>query len=348
VKICVVGAGAIGGFLAGRLAQCGHEVSVVARGAHLEAIRRDGLTLVDQLGVATPAQRVRAESAEGLAALGAQELVVLALKAHQIGDVAPRLRVLFDAHTPVVALQNGIPWWYFHAHGGALAGRRLESVDPGGRIAEGIAAHRIIGAVAHKGAEVVSPGVVRHVATPADRFPIGEPDGVRSDRVVAISHLLETAGVAAPVTADIRTEKWFKLWGNIVWNPVCALTQATLLDVHRLPVAHQLGVTLMHEMRELGHRLGIEIPGTPEQRLGRALEVGAVRPSMLQDVQAGRPLEVEALLGALVELADITDARIPSIRTVYACARLLDAVVVGRRVRIDAVRAAIARPGLSP
>ncbi|MCW5656829.1 MAG: 2-dehydropantoate 2-reductase [Burkholderiaceae bacterium] len=335
MRICVVGAGAIGGFLAGRLACAGHEVSVVARGAHLDAMRRNGLVLIDQHGESMPALRVRAESAERSAELGTQDLVVLALKSHQIADVAPRLGALCDARTPVVALQNGIPWWYFHAHRGPLAGRRLESVDPGGRIAACIAPQRVIGSVAHKGAELAAAGVVRHIVTPADRFPLGEPDGSRSERVTAISRVFQDAGVAAPVTVDIRTEKWFKLWGNVVWNPVCALTQATVLDLYHLPVARELGVTLMLEMRELARRLGVEIPGTPQQRLARALEIGAARPSMLQDVQAGRPIEIEALLGALVELADLTSTPVPSIRAVYACARLLDAVLRERKARID-------------
>jgi len=335
VKICVVGAGAIGGFLAGRLALAGHDVSVVARGAHLEAIRRDGLKLVDQHGEATPALRVRAESAVRCDALGAQDLVVLALKSHQIADVAPHLEALYAVRTPVITLQNGIPWWYFHAHGGPLAGRRLESVDPGGRIAGHIDPQRVIGSVAHKGAELAAPGVVRHIVTAADRFPLGEPDGSSGERVLALSDVFARAGVAAPVTPDIRTEKWFKLWGNVVWNPVCALTQATVTDLYHLPVARQLGVTLMLEMRDLARRLGVEIPGTPEQRLSRALEVGAARPSMLQDVQAGRPIEIEALLGALVELADLTSTPVPSIRAVYACARLLDTVLRERNVRLD-------------
>lgn len=339
MRICVVGAGAIGGFLAGKLALAGHDVCAIARGAHLDAIRHDGLTLVDQHGGVERGIRLRAETAAHAGALGAQDLVVLALKSHQLADAAPMLGPLYGPETPVVALQNGLPWWYFEGRPGRWAGRRLESVDPGGRIAAHLPQRRVIGSVAHKGAEVVAPGVVRHTVTPADRFPLGEPDGSRSARVVAISEVFERAGVAAPVTTDIRTEKWFKLWGNLVWNPVCALTRATVLEVHELPVARELGVTLMLEARELARRLGVEIPGTPEQRLARALEIGSVKPSMLQDVEAGRPLEVDALLGVLVELADLTETPIPSIRAIHACAKLLDTVAVDGRARRASPRA---------
>lgn len=334
MKVCVVGAGAIGGFLAGKLALAGHDVSVLARGAHLEAIRRQGLTLVDQHGKVERAPGVRAEQGSTAGALGAQEVVVLALKSHQIAEVAPALRELLGAATPVVALQNGLPWWYFHRHGGAFEGRRLESVDPGGRIDRHLPVARVIGSVAHKGAEISEPGVVRHIVTPADRFPLGEPDGSRSARIEAVSDLLQGAGVAAPITADIRTEKWFKLWGNVVWNPVCALTQASVLGVYQTPIAQQLGVTLMVEAQAVAAKLGVTIPGTPQARLARALEIGAARPSMLQDTQAGRPLEIDALLGVIVELARLTDTPVPSIEAVYSCAKLLDTVITGQQVRI--------------
>lgn len=334
MKVCVVGAGAIGGFLACKLALAGHEVSVLARGAHLEAIRHRGLTLIDPDGRTQRVGGVRAADVEALAELGEQELVFLALKAHQIADVAPRLRALLGSATPVVALQNGIPWWYFHQHGGPFDGRRLESVDPGGRIAQHLAVERVIGSVAHKGAEVSAPGVVRHTVTAADRFPLGELDGRRSERIEAVSAMLEGAGVPAPVTVDIRTEKWFKLWGNVVWNPICALTHATALGLYQAPIARQLGVTMMLEARTVAAKLGITIPGTPQARLARALDIGHVRPSMLQDAQAGRPLEIGALLGVVVELARLTDTAVPSIEAVYACAKLLDSVIVEQRVQI--------------
>ncbi|WP_418319782.1 2-dehydropantoate 2-reductase [Piscinibacter sakaiensis] len=334
MRICVAGAGAIGGFLAAKLALAGHDVSVLARGAHCEAIRSGGLTLIDQHGGTQQTIGVRAAEADRLAELGEQELVILALKAHQIADLVPRLDVLLSATTPVVALQNGLPWWYFHRHGGRFDGRRLESVDPGGLIARHLPVERVIGCVAHKGAEISAPGVVRHVATAGDRFPVGEPDGSRSARVEAISAVLNGAWVAAPVITNIRTEKWFKLWGNLVWNPICALTHATVLDLSEAPIANELGVTMMLEAQAVAARLGVSIPGTPQARLARAREVGHVRPSMLQDTQAGRRLEIDALLGVIVELARLTGTAVPSIEAIYACAKLLDKVLAERRVRI--------------
>ena len=332
MKVCVVGAGAIGGYLAGRLAIAGHEVSVLARGAHRDAIRRNGLVLVDQHGQREHA-RVRCAGEDGVGA-GRQDIVILAVKAHQVAEVAPCLGSLLCDHTPIVALQNGIPWWYFHRHGGPFEGRRLESVDPGGAIERPLPVDRVCGAVAQKAAEVSGPGVVRHTVTEADRFPLGELDGERTARIVALSDMLERAGVAAPISSQIRTEKWLKLWGNLVWNPVSAMTQATVLEIHGSSRAYDLGVTMMIEAQTVASRLGISIPGTPQERLARALQVGAARPSMLQDVQAGRPLEIEALLGAIVELADLVGTPIPSIAAVYSCAHLLNSVIVERKVRL--------------
>jgi 2-dehydropantoate 2-reductase len=334
VRICVVGAGAIGGYLAGKLALAGHEVSVVARGAHLEAIARNGIKLIDQHGNVQHASGIRARPA-GSCDLSVQDLILLSLKAHQITEIAPQIASMIGDATPVVTLQNGLPWWYFLGRGGPFAGLRLESLDPGGVIEAHLRIDHIIGGVVHKGAEVSAPGVIRHTVTAADRFPLGEPDGSRSDRVEALSSLLDAAGIAAPVSADIRTEKWFKLWGNLVWNPVCALTQTTVLEFHRSPLAQHLGVTLMLEARAVAAKLGVEIPGTPQARLARALEVGAVRPSMLQDVLSGRPLEIDALLGVIIELARRTETPVPSIDAVYACAKLLDSVIRERQVRIQ-------------
>ncbi len=332
MRVCVVGAGAIGGYLAGKLALAGHEVAVVARGAHREAIRQQGLVLVDQHG---NVQRARVECVgdDGVSP-GVQDVLILTVKAHQIAAIAPDLVPFLGEQTPVVALQNGIPWWYFHRHGGPFEGRRLESVDPGGAIERCLPVSHVCGAVAQKAAEVSEPGVIRHTVTEADRFPLGEPDGSRSARIEAVSALLEQAGIAAPISSDIRTEKWFKLWGNLVWNPVSALTQANVLEIHGSSGVRQLGVTMMLEAQAVALRLGIAIPGTPQARMARAVQVGAVRPSMLQDVQAGRPLEIEALLGAVVELADLTDVPIPSIAAVYACTQLLDSVIVEHAIRL--------------
>lgn len=333
MKICVVGAGAIGGYLAVKLALAGHEVSVVARGNHLAAIRQKGLRLVNRdSGAELRVQNILAS--DRMADLGPQDCILLALKAHQIAAVAADLRALYGPATPVVTLQNGIPWWYFHRHGGPLAGTRLESVDPGGLIGAQLEPDRIIGCVVYKGAEVIEPGVIRHTKTAGDKFPLGELDGSETPRIRAISEALEGAGVRAPVIPDIRAEKWFKLWGNLAWNPICALTHAHALEVYQSPEASRLSLIMMREAQAIAEKLGIRFRGTPEDRMQRIHEIGPTRPSMLQDTEAGRPLEVDALVGAVVELAGLTDTPAPHVEAVYACAKLLSGVVAGRRVRI--------------
>ncbi|UUX97330.1 ketopantoate reductase family protein [Aquabacterium sp. J223] len=331
MRIAVVGAGAIGGYLAAKLALAGHDTSLLARGAQLEAIRRDGLTLVDHDGGAQHVRGLRAS--DRLADLGPQDLVLLALKAHQIATVAPGLAAL-GADTPVVAMQNGIPWWYFQRCGGPHEGHVLQSADPGGLIAAHLPPERVIGCVAFKAAEVLRPGVVRHTVTANDKFPLGELDGRSTARVLAASQALQEAGVAAPVVPDIRAEKWFKLLGNLAWNPICALTQATVSEVGAIPEGRELCLAMMREGIAVAASLGVTVRGSPETRMKRADEVGAVRPSMLQDTQAGRPLEVDALVGAVVELARLTRTPVPVTEAVHACARLLSSVIEQRGVRI--------------
>ena len=333
MKICVVGAGAIGGYLAVKLALAGHKISVVARGNHLAAIRRNGLRLVNRdSGAELHVQNMLAS--DQMADLGRQDFVLLALKAHQIAAAAADLRVLYGPETTVVTLQNGIPWWYFHQHGGALAGTRLESVDPGGLIDAQLEPTRVLGCVVYKGAEVIEPGVIRHTETAGDKFPLGELDGSETPRIRAISEALERAGVHAPVIPDIRAEKWFKLWGNMAWNPICALTHANALEVYQSPQANRLSLIMMREAQVIAEKLGIRFRGTPEDRMQRIHQIGPTRPSMLQDTEAGRPLEVDALVGAVVELAGLTATPAPHVEAVYACAKLLGGVVAGRRVRI--------------
>lgn len=331
MRIAVVGAGAIGGYLAARLALAGNDVSVLARGAQLDAIARHGLTLVDRDGGEQRAPGLRAS--DRLADLGPQDLVLLALKAHQIAAVAPGLAAL-GADAPVVALQNGIPWWYFHRCGGPREGQRLESVDPGGVIAAHLPSERVIGCVAFKAAEVLRPGVVAHTVTPNDKFPLGELDGRPTERVLAAAQALQQAGIAAPVVPDIRAEKWFKLLGNLAWNPICALTQATVLEVCAVPEGRELCLAMMREGTAVAASLGVTVRGSPETRMKRADEVGAVRPSMLQDAQAGRPLEVDALVAAVVELARLTGTPVPVTEAVHACAKMLSSVIAQRGVRI--------------
>lgn len=333
MKICVVGAGAIGAYMAALLAHAGEEVTVVARGAHLEAMKQRGIRLLNRDSNETVEVRsIRAEAKPQ--GLGVQDCVLLGVKAHQIGPLASDLRSLYGPNTSVVTLQNGIPWWYFHEHGGHLSGTRLASVDPDGRIAANIEPHRIIGCVVYKGAEVIEPGVVRHTVTPGDKFPLGELDGSSTARVQTLSDTLKKAGIEAPVIDDIRAEKWFKLWGNLAWNPIGALTHGDILEIHDSPEASRLALTMMYEAQAVAEKLGVRFRGTPEQRIARAREIGRGRSSMLQDTESGRPLEVEALVGSVVELSRLTDTPVPHIETVYALTKLLSEVMVSRSGRV--------------
>lgn len=332
MKICVVGAGAIGGYLAGKLAQAGHEVSLVARGEHLAAIKANGLTLIGPDGIERHARVARASSDPS--ELGEQDCVLLAVKAHQVTEVAPALSALYGPSTAVVTLQNGIPWWYFHKHGGALEGRVLSSVDPNASNSIHIPPERVIGAVANKSAHIARPGVIGHSDSVGDSFPLGELDGSSTQRVLRIATVLEDAGVKSPVTPDIRGAAWFKLWGNLFGNPVCALAQANCLEVHGLAETYELGILVMEEARLVADKLGVTFSATPAQRMARLPLLGPVRPSMLQDAQNGRALEVEPLLGTVVELAKLTGTKIPRIETLYACSKLLSQVITSNRVAI--------------
>jgi len=332
LKVCVVGAGAIGGYLAGKLALSGHEVSVIARGSHLDAIRLRGLTLVDQSGNRAVA-RV-AHASDCLSAARSQNYLFLAVKSHQLANIAQELFECYDNSTTVVTLQNGIPWWYFHGHGGEHEGRQLSSVDPDGRLSRFIPARRVIGAVVHKAACLLEPGVVLHTDVASDTFPLGELDGSNTARIRTISDALENAGIRAPVVDRIRDEKWYKLWGNMVFNPVCALTHANCKEFFELEETQRLGLALMEEARAVAEKLGVRFTATPLDRMERTRAVGAIQPSMLQDTEAGRQLEVEAMLGAIVELGRLTHTDIPRVQAMYACTKLLASVIGNRRVQI--------------
>jgi 2-dehydropantoate 2-reductase len=240
MKVCVVGAGAIGGMLAVRLAQAGHEVCVIVRGANLAAVRQHGMKLVLDEGTELVAP-VRAT--DRLAEAGVQDLVLLALKAHQVAAVVPEIGHLLGPDTPIVTLQNGVPWWYFFRHGGPLEGRVVEAVDPGGAIARGVDVSRLIGSVVYPAAEIVAPGVIRHLE--GNRFTLGELDGAESERVRVIAQAFREAGLRAPVVSDIRSEIWLKLWGNLTFNPVSALTHATLASICRFPLTRSLAARSM-------------------------------------------------------------------------------------------------------
>ena len=332
MKICVVGAGAIGGLLGAKLAAAGEEVTLVARGAHLDAIRARGLEVTMHDGTVVHARDIAVTSA--MRECERQDLVVLGVKAHQIAPVAGELPALFGPATMVLTAQNGIPWWYFQRHGGSLDGTVLASLDPDGTITRAIAPERIIGCIAYPAAEIAVPGRIRHIE--GSRFPVGELDGSVTERVSALSETLQRAGFKAPVLEDIRSEIWLKAWGNLSFNPISALTHATLVDICRFPPSRDLAARMMTEAQDVAARLGIAFRVSLEKRIAGAERVGKHKTSMLQDTEAGKVLETEALIGAVAELGRLTEVPTPTIDAVYALTRLLGHVIEEERVRVRA------------
>ncbi|MES2186801.1 MAG: 2-dehydropantoate 2-reductase [Pseudomonadota bacterium] len=317
MKICVVGAGAIGGYLAVRLAMAGHEVSVVIRGPNLAAVKAHGLKLItgDKEEVAPVTATAH------IADLPPQDLVILGMKAHQVAAVAPQLGTLLHDDTLIVTAQNGVPWWYFMKHGGDFEGSRIEAVDPGGEVSSHIDYHRVIGTIVYPACEMDAPGVIRHVE--GNRFSLGELDGADTPRIRTVADAFRKAGLKAPITADIRAEIWLKLWGNVTFNPISALTHATLVDICEFPATRELAVQMMGEAKAVGEKLGVPFKVSLEQRLAGAAAVGKHKTSMLQDVEIGRQLELGALVAAVIDLGRITGVPTPSIHNVYALASLL-------------------------
>jgi 2-dehydropantoate 2-reductase len=320
VRVCIVGAGAIGGLLAVRLAAAGQQVSVLARGDNLTAIRSTGLSLVEPDGSVTVAPAV--EAVDDLGSLGPQDVVVLAVKAHQIAAIAERLVAVYDDDTVVVPVQNGVPWWFFQKFPGPFEGRRLGSLDPDGTVERHIPADRVIACIAYPAAEREKPGVIRLVE--GDRFPVGELDGVRSERVTALAQALSVAGFTSRVLTDVRSHVWVKALGNLAMNPISALTGATLVEICRWPATRELAAQMMGEAAEIAEKLGLRLRISIEQRLEGAEQVGAHKTSMLQDVEAGRPLEIAPLIGAFVELGQLTRTPMPATETVYSLVSLLN------------------------
>jgi 2-dehydropantoate 2-reductase len=319
MKFAVVGAGAIGGLLGTGLALAGEEVVFIARNRNLAAIQQRGFRVLLEDGSEQHASQVRA--VQRMAEAGPQDVVLLTLKAQQVREVLPELRALFGPHTLLVSMVNGLPWWYFQKSGGAYEGRCLESVDPGGLIASQIEAERIIAGVVYPAAELVEPGVVRLIE--GNRFSLGELDGSRSPRIEGLAQALMRAGFKAPVSKDIRSELWVKLWGNLCFNPISALTQATLADICRFAPTRELAAAMMAEAQTLAEKLGVTFKVTIEQRIAGAEAVGAHKTSMLQDLERGNPLELEALVGAVLELGRITATPTPHIAAIYAVTALL-------------------------
>jgi len=317
MKICVFGAGAIGGYIGAKLAQAGASVSLVARGPHLAAMQDKGLTLIED---DRQPQTVPVTASDNPAELGPQDYVVVTLKAHSVPPVVDKMQPLIGANTTIVSGVNGVPWWYFHKIGGAHEGTRLASVDPGNAQWNGFGPDNVLGCVVYPAAEVPTPGTIKHIE--GNRFSLGEPDGSKSDRAVALSKALMAAGLKAPVRPRLRDEIWVKLWGNLSFNPISALTHATLdvlcTDEGTRPVARNM----MLEAQTIAEKLGVKFPIDVERRIDGGAAVGAHRTSMLQDLEQGRPMEIDALVGSVQELGRVTDTPTPTIDTVLALIKL--------------------------
>lgn len=319
MRVAVLGAGAIGGLVGGLLARSGTDTTLIARGRHLAAIRRDGLRIVgDALDVV-----VDVPATEDPGDVGVVDVVLLGLKAYSYASCGPLLAPLLGPQTTVVAAQNGIPWWYFHRQGGPFDGRRLESVDPDGAVSAVISPERAIGCVPYPAAEITEPGVIRHLE--GMQFPLGEPDRSASDRCRQFAEAMSAAGFRSRV-GDIRPQIWLKLMGNAAFNPISALTGATMAEICAHPASRALVVRLMEEITAIASAIGDPPPAaiTIERRLAGAERVGHHKTSMLQDLEAGKSLEVDALLGSVVEIADMVGANVPNLRAVHAAVALLD------------------------
>ena len=327
MKFAIYGAGAIGGFLGARLRLAGQDVSLIARGPHLEAIRTKGLRVRDAvLGDLS----LQAPATDDPQEIGRVDVVVLGVKAHALTAIAPRVAALLGPETVVLTVQNGLPWWYFQGLEPPLTGERLESVDPGGLIADSIDARRVIGCLAYCSAAVSEPGVIEHVE--GVRFPLGEPGGSRSERVRRLAGIFDKAGLKAPVRKDLRHDIWVKMLGNAALNPISALTRTSLGEMLADPLIRELARAVMQEVVQTAAGAGVRMRISPEQRLEGAARAGSHKTSMLQDVEAGRPIEIEPIAGAVIELAGKVGVAAPNLRALYACCRL-------------AGRAASAEPG---
>ena len=317
MKICVFGAGAIGGYMGVKLAQAGADVSLVARGPHLAAMKANGLKLIEEGGEETV---VSVTASDNPADLGVQDYIIVTLKAHSVPPIVDKMKPLIGPNTTIVSGVNGVPWWYFHKIGGEHEGTRLESVDPGNAQWDGFGPDRVLGCVVYPAAEVIEPGVVKHIE--GNRFSLGEPDGSKSERAVALSQALTSAGLKAPVRPRLRDEIWVKLWGNLSFNPISALTHATLDVLCTDPGTRAVAKGMMLEAQEIAEALGVKFPIDVERRIDGGAAVGAHRTSMLQDLDQGRPMEIDALVGSVQELGRVVGVPTPTIDTVLALVQL--------------------------
>ncbi|MDG1504998.1 MAG: 2-dehydropantoate 2-reductase [Planktomarina sp.] len=316
MRICVFGAGAIGGYMGVKLAESGADVSLVARGPHLAAMKSNGLRLIEETGETTVTPIVSNDPAD----LGVQDYIIVTLKAHSVPAVVPKMAPLIGPNTTIVSGVNGVPWWYFHGVGGVLEGTRLASVDPGDAQWNGFGPDKVLGCVVYPAAEVVKPGVIKHIE--GNRFSLGEPDGSKSDRAVALSKALMSAGLKAPVRPKLRDEIWVKLWGNLSFNPISALTHATLDVLCTDPGTREVARGMMVEAQELAEKLGVKFPIDVQRRIDGGAAVGAHRTSMWQDLDQGRPMEIDALVKSVQELGVLTKTATPTIDTVLALTQL--------------------------
>ena len=332
MKVCIVGAGAIGGYMAVRIANAGHNVSVIARGPHLAAIKARGMKLIEENDEFV-AENLTAT--EFVGELGPMDVVLLALKAHQIVPIVNDMSVLLGPNTVIVTLQNGIPWWYFQNFDGEYANRVVETVDPGGLLFKSIDPDRLIGCIAYPAATISKPGVIQHIE--GNRFPVGELSGMKTERVQMVSDLFTESGFKSRILDDIRSEIWLKLWGNLTFNPISALSHSTLVDICQFPLTRQLAATMMTEAQTVGERLGAHFRIPMEKRIAGAESVGKHKTSMLQDVEAGKPVEIESMLGAVIELAEVTGVQTPTLRAIYACVSLLDKTLSQEKILIKGI-----------
>jgi len=317
MRFLIAGAGAIGAYIGARMARAGVDVTLFARGPHLRTMQEHGVRVKSAEGEFEARPRI----AGSLAEVGPVDVVFLAVKAHSLTHLAPQLSPVLAPDTTVVSTQNGVPWWFFQGFHGPAEGIRLERVDPGGVISAAIEPRRVVGSIVYFSTEIIEPGVVLH--TEGNRISLGEPDGTRSPRSRAIADALIASGLRCPVTTRIRNEIWVKILGNVAFNPISALTRATLVQMARDPEVAELVRNIMKEAVAVAERLGLELPVTIEQRMAGAEKVGEHKTSMLQDLEAGRPLELEAVVGAVVELGERLGLPMPHTRTIYACAKLL-------------------------
>ncbi|MEM7289395.1 MAG: 2-dehydropantoate 2-reductase, partial [Pseudomonadota bacterium] len=316
MKICVFGAGAIGGYMGVKLAEAGADVSLVARGPHLAAMQKNGLRLIEEAGETS----VSVTASDNPEDIGEQDYVIVTLKAHSVPPVVDKMAPLIGENTTIVSGVNGVPWWYFHKVGGDLEGKRLASVDPGDKQWNGFGPDRVLGCVVYPAAEVIEPGVIKHIE--GNRFSIGEPDGSKSERAMALSKALSSAGMKAPVRPKLRDEIWIKLWGNLSFNPISALTHATLEVLCTDDGTRQVARNMMVEAQTIAEKLGVKFPIDVDRRIEGGAAVGAHRTSMLQDLDQQRPMEIDALVSSVQELGQITQTPTPTIDTVLALIRL--------------------------